>query len=352
MGDEQRFRQAEEDLQEKLARRREARVEAARERQVSIHDSVPAVIGAAEQRAEEIAGTGDWEPPEGNCPRLVCQQETGRLGLALSQQAEHWDALGDLIGTWKGRRGWNVIATPDPDTPDKDRHPFCLLVRPYYETITVTPVIGLVPNRGARFIQCIAAVRYDLSVNDLCDDSGMHVENGMFLLLHNRRDHRDSVARLANVPHGNATLSIGDYLTNDGPPDIPDISSLPIAGAAPLGYTDPYLQPFPDCEGRPVFKAVNPNATLRMSTPSDVVHTTTLTFSSEPYGGIVNIPFLERYADTTLFDSAFWIETTESGTQVLQYSQTIWIEFLPNFTDPSKRIIWPHVDINTLVKTS
>ncbi len=100
----------------------------------------------------------------------------------------------------------------------------------------------------------------------------------------------------------------------------------------------------------------NPNATLRaQSQGQKILNTTTLDISSTNNGGIHNIPFIEKHADCTLFDCTYWIEEVqdeETGSEFLQlqYSQTIHLDFFPQFDDPSKLITWPQVNINTLVK--
>ncbi|MFT3776168.1 MAG: hypothetical protein QM820_63300 [Minicystis sp.] len=103
------------------------------------------------------------------------------------------------------------------------------------------------------------------------------------------------------------------------------------------------------------FLPASPNRTLQAAIrEQDIVKTVTLDVSTTNSGGILNIPFVTKNADTTAFRSTFWIETVRDASgqefQQLQYSQVSDLEFLPRFDDPSKLIIWPHVNINTLLK--
>jgi hypothetical protein len=140
-------------------------------------------------------------------------------------------------------------------------------------------------------------------------------------------------------------------MTN-GAPAIPAISTLPITGPGqkPLGYTDPYLTP------QPGFNKTNPNATLLDAISGQtIISSTNISVSTANQGGISNIPFVTKNANTTNFEATYWIETVQNPTTggtflQLQYSQTTIIEFIPQFHDPSKLIQWPHVNINTMIK--
>ncbi len=85
-----------------------------------------------------------------------------------------------------------------------------------------------------------------------------------------------------------------------------------------------------------------------------ILQTVTLDVSTANDGGIVNIPFVVKHANATAFQGTFWIEKVQSSAgnvfEQLQYVQQTNIEFLPRFDDPNKLIMWPHININTLVK--
>ncbi|MGH2720987.1 MAG: heme-binding protein, partial [Actinomycetota bacterium] len=175
----------------------------------------------------------------------------------------------------------------------------------------------------------------------------LHLENGMWLLL----DDQGGAARQASIPHGDVLLALGKGTTATGAPQIPVLSTLPDAGPTPpLGYTDPYLRPF---DG---FNPGDANKVLReVLDGQDVVTTTTLSVSTQGGGGIVNIPFVTTNANAAAFACTYWIETVRdpaTGTAFaqLQYSQQTNIEFLPQFGNPGALIMWPHVNVNTLLK--
>lgn len=256
--------------------------------------------------------------------------------------------LKNLIGTWIGNKGFNLIAVP---TGPKS---FQLEIMPYMETITFSPVGALVPNKdGTPNFMKVPALEYELRVSDTQTNEALHAENGMWLRLNYNVDPgSNAVARLSNIPHGDSLVAVGKYSEIGGPPQIPDMSSLPDTGEPmPSGYTDSYITPdlkFPN------FSKTNPNKTLRDAIQGQTItKTTILEVSTQPDGGIVNIPYIVKHADARAFRCTFWIETvqTPSGEMMqLQYSQETDLFFIPRFGPPPGLIKWPHVDINTLVK--
>jgi len=271
--------------------------------------------------------------------------QTLRLGGQVRETDSMFGPLTDLIGTWVGNKGWNLVAVPN------QKGSFQLLVQPYTETLTITPLSTPTPNRGTTIIQQVPTLLYSLAVHSNIDGSLLHAENGTWLLL-NDCPSDFTIARQASVPHGDSILALGNSSVTQGAPHIQPISTLPITGPGqmPLGYTDPYLTPMPG------FNKVNPNATLLDDIKNQkILSSTNLVIDTANKGGISNIPFITKNANTTNFKAIFWIETVEhpSGTGTflqLQYSQTSIIEFIPQFHDPSKLIQWPHVNINTMIK--
>lgn len=265
--------------------------------------------------------------------------------------------LAGLAGTWTGKKGWNLIAVPKPDAKDS----FTLLVRPFYETITFTPLGVLVPDRGASEILNIYGLEYTLKVSDLLTNQPLHLENGMWLYTNDPQDPQGpTIVRHATVPHGNSVLALGDSKQADGPPDIPVIDAFPVGNPfdPPLpGYTDPYLSPPPPkVPGQPPFSTKDPNEVLRAEIQGqNIVSTLTLSVSTQTgTGGIVNIPFIAQNANATAFSAAFWLETVQdqaTGEQFsqLQYSQQTNLEFIKR-GDGQGLITWPHVNVNTLVR--
>jgi hypothetical protein len=271
--------------------------------------------------------------------------QTLRLGGTTEETASIFGPLTNLIGTWVGAKGWNLVAVPN------QKGGFLLLVRPYTETLTITALSTPTPNRGETIIQQVPTLLYSLNIHDAENGSLLHAENGNWLLLPDCPS-GFSIARTAAIPHGDSILAIGSSSVNQGPPQIPAISTKPITGPrAPLGYSDVYLTPGP--EG---FNKVNPNATLLAAIAGqDIVSSTNLFVSTANQGGIHNIPFVTKNANTTSFEATYWIETVKNPATgktflQLQYSQTTILEFIPQFGDPTKLIQWPHVNINTMVK--
>lgn len=270
-----------------------------------------------------------------------------RLGRTAETTVAGLGPLADLVGSWAGTTGIEVIAIPDAPSA---KETFKLIVRPYIESLTVSPIGAPVPNRGGTAgDMLINGVTYDIRIFDQQTAEPLHVENGMWLYMGEGQD--PAVARLASIPHGDVLLAVGDAATVAGPPAISDRSALPDAGPAmPFGYTDPYLNAGFGFEASNVVAPLQAELEGRM-----VVSTTTLSVSTEGAGGISNIPFVTRNANATAFTCVFWIETVErpNGTQFqqLQYFQQTNIEFLPTFGGPpGSLIMWPHTNVATLVK--
>lgn len=68
-------------------------------------------------------------------------------------------------------------------------------------------------------------------------------------------------------------------------------------------------------------------------------------------GGILNVPFVNRFVPTVEMNMRMWIETVvEDGKEILQlqYEQIIFFEF--HFGDDGGTTSWPHIQVNTLRK--
>jgi hypothetical protein len=256
--------------------------------------------------------------------------------------------LADLVGTWVGNTGFNMVALPQGDG-------FLLLIQPYVETITFSALGAPVPNRrgaeGATLF--VTGVHYDLHVSDAQTNQPLHLENGMWLFLGGAGAEpalEPPIARHSVIPHGDSLLAMGYAKTTDGPPDIPPVDGLPISGPeTPPGYLDPYQNP-----PHP-FRTDDVTGTLRdVVAQQKIVQTITLDVDTKTDGGILNIPFVNKNVDANDFKATFWIETVanEDGTtfQQLQYFQQTNFNFLPAFGIPETLILWPHTNVNTLVK--
>jgi hypothetical protein len=268
-----------------------------------------------------------------------------RLGRGATGTAAELGPLADLIGTWIGTHGWELIAVP------QGSEGFHLIVRPYVEVVTFEAIGAPVPNRGGPVPDLfIAGLLYQIRITDIQTNEPLHLENGMWLNLGESQE--QPIARQASIPHGDVFLALGSASTASGPPEIPVTSALPDTGPLTkhLGYTDPYQTPVNG------FHPDKPNQVLEEAIAGqDVVQTTTLLLSTENGGGIVNIPFVDQHANATQFTCTYWIETIKDAStgdevQQLQYSQQTNIEFLPKFGDEPGPIMWPHVNLNTLRK--
>jgi hypothetical protein len=273
-----------------------------------------------------------------------------RLGADPRALVDSLGPLAHLVGAWRGNRGWNLIAVPQGPKG------FLLLVRPYIETLTFTPIGAPVPNRGGAETLMILGLQYDLRITDAETNEPLHIENGMWLYWGENQDPKTpTIARQATIPHGVSALAVGYYNSAAGPPHISDNTAIPDPGkGAPLGYLEPYLQLVNG------FSPANPNQTLQKAIKDQsIVETIALTVSTTPVGGVVNIPFIAQHADTTQLAATYWIEKVQVGDpatnktyqyEQLQYSQQTDIHFIPRFDDPQRLIMWPHININTLVK--
>ena len=267
-----------------------------------------------------------------------------RLGRGATGTAAELGPLADLIGTWIGTHGWELIAVPQDES-------FHLIVRPYVEVVTFEAIGAPVPNRGGPVPDLfIAGLLYQMRITDIETNEPLHLENGMWLNLGESQE--QPIVRQASIPHGDVFLALGTSSTTSGPPDIPSTSAVPDAGPEmPLGYTDVYLRPI---DG---FHPGTPNMVLQEAIAGqDIVQTITLSVSTAGAGGIVNIPFVDRNANASQFTCDYWIETVKDANtgdevQQLQYSQQTNIEFLQSFGgQPGQLIMWPHVNVNTLRK--
>ena len=285
-----------------------------------------------------------------------------RLSEETEKTVEDLGPLNDLAGTWVGK-GWNMIAVPiNSDDPRNTvgcpgipaspaRENFCIEIMPYVETLTFTPIGAPVPNRGFPINTFVVGLHYQQVVSDANTFQPLHIEDGMWLLLDKEKK---IVSRLSSIPHGDSLLAIGKAFDVEGNFQIPPTDGLPILDKPALGYADPYFT----AEGVPPFDTSNPNQMLQdVIDKQKLLKTVVLNnVSTENKGGISNIPFIKKNADATSFESTFWIEEVEdkAGNNFLQlqYSQTTDLEFIKDFTskDPDQLIVWPHVDVATLVK--
>ena len=280
-----------------------------------------------------------------------------------------------LPGTWSNDslpgRGWNMIALPDATSPVRYR----LLVNQYNEALRFDIVDKTVPNRGLDLAtgqavdQIVVTLDYEQRIQQIAAEdfpptnlpapngSFIHHEPGLFLLQVDQTEGDADLARLATVPHGNVVLAMGRARNVEGAPLIPDEDALPVG--VPRDLESPYLSPYLHFQNNPflgIFDPLNAAELLRQANQGvNIVRSTEIFFDSTiPTGGIHNIPFIVQHADATVMRSRFWIheldelEADGSHKLRLQYLQMVMLEFFPLPSDPTRRIGWPHISVNTL----
>lgn len=290
----------------------------------------------------------------------MSKSKNARVGGTLQQQSDDLGPLAQLVGTWIGNKGVNVVAVP------KQGGDFTLIGQTYTETITFTPVHGLVPNRrnnGATAF--IGALKYDLTIKDTTEGSHMetlHAENGMWLFQHPYQTDKEyfPIIRQSCIPHGNMVTAPGKSSVINGAPDFNSPSIKKFASAIPdsqpkdfdrLGYFDP----FKGVANPPIIGPISPSETYKILNQAiqgqNIVKTTLLEVDTNNGGGVLNINYIKNNANTPWLGSKFWIEEIEENgrtTLQLQYMQKTIIKFLEN--DSGKLVSWPHIDVNTLRK--
>jgi hypothetical protein len=272
-----------------------------------------------------------------------------RLGRPAAAESAELGPLQDLVGTWHGSNGWELIAVPDVE------HEFRVIALPVNEVITFSAIGAPVPNRGVPNDMFIAGLLYETRISNAVTHEPLHIENGMWLNLGPGSGDLP-IARQASIPHGDVFLALGTATTIDGPPTIPDENATPIFQERILGYLEGeggYGNP-PKGNVPPELDYTKWTASLQKAiTGLDIQQTVELSVSTESSGGIVNIPFVDAQANATSFTCTYWIETIAgpSGDQVvqLQYMQQTNLEFVKQ-KETGVLIVWPHVNSNTLRK--
>lgn len=272
--------------------------------------------------------------------------------------------LHDLTGFWEGP-GFGLIARPN-FSGGNPRGIF-LELNLLRETIEFTPIGSPVMNRGSEQGDiAIYGLTYLHRVTDGVTGGALHIETGMWLNIPPTTEPAadKTLARLATIPHGNSVCTVGfpQELVPDGLPTIPPANTVPFkigAAAPPSGTRNPYPEydlstpnpfrsnPLPPNLTQQIVD--DPNTVLRDALQGQTLtHITRLITSTAAAGGVGNIPFISKNADTISLESVFAIEIVKNPTGdgeeflQLQYSQTA----LLNFNGMS----FPHVTVGTLIK--
>lgn len=309
----------------------------------------------------------------------------GSRPLAVAERGD--ELLGPLAllpGVWKNTgglegHGWNAIALPFQTRPGS-RLDYRLLLNQYNETLVFSLVDKGVPNRGLdadlkQADQTVIALDYQQVVDQIATvdfpeskvrgstepgKNTIHHEPGLWLNMLDQTTDGFDIARLGTIPHGNAVLALGKSVKPlKGAPDIPDVNGLPLKVGQDLD--NPYLAPYRHFRDNPflgLFDPTRPAELLKAANDGvEIVRTTVLDVDSQALtGGIENIPFIVRHANSSSMRSIFWIqELAETGPDGmpqlrLQYLQIVMLDFDPRTSGLPGRIVWPHISINTMEK--
>ncbi len=212
------------------------------------------------------------------------------------------------------------------------------------ETLTFSPALGSVPNRGevqpdiflngVPYLQQISDVTNQVT-NPGAPPVGIHFEPGLWMNVPATTDPAEetTVVRMASIPHGTTICAQGTAQTISGPPVIPPVSITP-AGAPPFpsqnaALVDTWRIPQdlgPFLAAGKITQAMldDPNTVLRDAIAGQAITSTTIisiaTDQASPLfgGGIDNIAFLlgdpaatRPNAQTVQMTATFWIETVE-----------------------------------------
>jgi hypothetical protein len=298
---------------------------------------------------------------------------TSVSGRVAQIHPDPFTPLDQLVGRWVGH-GFNQIWRPFHGSQDR-----FLELNETNETLEFDLIPGDIPNRGLLQTDInLHGVRYLQQIQDAHvpgpngKPSGIHVEPGLWLKTPpttNPLEPTDTVARLANIPHGTSFVAQGTILpTINGAPPIAPASIVPFTIAPPhtpiqfpetnLGTPSNFRTPAADIPNVTQAMVNNPNIVLvNALAGQNVTSTSTLKVSTLPLnppatgGGTSNIAFLQGAAGgpnalDAQVDAIFWIETVKDKNgktfHQLQYTQTVLLNF--------NGLSWPHVSVATLVK--
>jgi hypothetical protein len=148
--------------------------------------------------------------------------------------------LADLAGTWQGQ-GFNLIARPD----QQGKSPLFLELNQTFETLSVIPISSPIPNRGSVDNDItLFGLTYLQKITDSVTGGALHIEPGIWIHVPSYNDGEDkqSIVRMANVPHGSSLLAQGTAIRLDPFYDNPfDPTKTSAVNTAPFekGNGDP-----------------------------------------------------------------------------------------------------------------
>ncbi|HEY0184927.1 MAG TPA: heme-binding protein [Rhodopila sp.] len=257
--------------------------------------------------------------------------------------------LAAFSGNWTGT-GFNTIFRPDStQTPTPLPIPVTgtdniLELNLTSETLSFSPALGSVPNRG--MVQgdvFLNGVPYLQSINDVTiagETVGIHLEPGLWVIVPSTSDPAEgqTLVRMASIPHGTTVLAQGRSRTFNGPPTIPSVDITPFStlGGGKIPFPSQTaantetaripqdLTSFINAGSITQAMLTDPNTVLRNHISGQTITSTTeISISSNPAsplfgGGTENIAFLlgnagatAPNAQTLQMTATFWIETVE-----------------------------------------
>jgi hypothetical protein len=257
-------------------------------------------------------------------------------------------------GTFRGK-GFKTIFRPDPGTPTKlpvaNTDDNLLELNLTEETLSFSPSLGAVPNRGE--VQgdiTLNGVPYLQVINDVTiagQSTGIHVEPGLWMVVPATSDPAEgpTFMRMASIPHGTTVLAQGKAVTTAGKPTFPVVPITPFGTGSAPNSGSPFpnqtaaaagtvripqdLTPF--IKAGTITQAMLDNPASLLSTHLaglTVTSNTAITVSTRPTpplfgGGNNNMAFLmgdaqasSPNAQAATMEATFWIETVEYTIQV------------------------------------
>jgi hypothetical protein len=291
-------------------------------------------------------------------------QVSSRTALrAVPSSTPSLGPLAALAGTFKGH-GLNTIfrpnsaQTPTPlPTPPTGPSDNVLEINLTSETLSFSPALGSVPNRGFKQGDIfLNGTPYLQSISDVTVPSqpvGIHFEPGLWIAVPATTFPAEgpTVFRMGSIPHGTTIEAQGTSSVASGKPIIPAVDITPFTIPAPGHPSEPIKFPSqtaadasteripqdlsPFIAAGTITQAIldNPNLLLRDHIATqDITETTTIEISTHPGsplfgGGTDNIAFLlgnppaqdadpdlptvDSNAQATLMTATFWIETVK-----------------------------------------
>jgi hypothetical protein len=258
--------------------------------------------------------------------------------------------LAAFVGEWVGS-GFNTIFRPDnSQTPTVLPVPVSsdniLELNLTSESLTFSPSLGTVPNRGTSpqgdiFLNGVPYLQAISDVTNPAQPVGIHVEPGLWVIVPPTNDPPEgqTLVRMASIPHGTTIEAQGTSASINGAPNIPAVDITPFVTGQP-GSQIRFASQTAATQGTPripqdltsfinagtITQAMldDPNTLLRNHINQQrIVATTVISIDTSAVapltgGGTDNIAFLQGgppnnspNAQTLEMKATFWIETVE-----------------------------------------